>query len=74
MRARFLLPLAALLLLGAGCSKDTDTGLQRPNEIPPEVGEPRACTQEAKLCPDGSAVGRTGPNCEFAPCPTPVVK
>jgi len=30
---------------------------------------PVACTQEAKLCPDGSAVGRTGPNCEFAPCP-----
>jgi len=28
-----------------------------------------ACTMEAKLCPDGSAVGRTGPNCEFAPCP-----
>ena len=29
-----------------------------------------ACTMEAKLCPDGSAVGRTGPNCEFAECPT----
>lgn len=28
-----------------------------------------ACTEEAMLCPDGSAVGRTGPNCEFAPCP-----
>jgi len=28
-----------------------------------------ACTQEAKLCPDGSYVGRTGPDCEFAPCP-----
>jgi len=28
-----------------------------------------ACTQEAKLCPDGSSVGRIGPNCEFAPCP-----
>ena len=28
-----------------------------------------ACTLEAKLCPDGSAVGRTGPNCEFAKCP-----
>jgi hypothetical protein len=28
-----------------------------------------ACTEEAKLCPDGSAVGRTGPNCSFAPCP-----
>ncbi len=30
----------------------------------------RACTQEAKLCPDGSSVGRTGPKCEFAVCPT----
>jgi len=29
-----------------------------------------ACTMEAKICPDGSSVGRTGPNCEFAPCPT----
>ncbi len=28
-----------------------------------------ACTLEAKLCPDGSSVGRTGPNCEFSPCP-----
>lgn len=28
-----------------------------------------ACTLEAKLCPDGSAVGRTGPRCEFAKCP-----
>ena len=28
-----------------------------------------ACTEEAKVCADGSAVGRTGPNCEFAPCP-----
>lgn len=28
-----------------------------------------ACTQEAKICPDGSSVGRTGPNCEFAECP-----
>jgi len=27
------------------------------------------CTREAKLCPDGSSVGRIGPNCEFAPCP-----
>jgi hypothetical protein len=28
------------------------------------------CTMEAKLCPDGSSVGRSGPRCEFAPCPT----
>ena len=31
-----------------------------------------ACTQEARVCPDGSAVGRTGPNCEFAACPATV--
>lgn len=30
---------------------------------------PIACTADAKLCPDGSAVGRVGPSCEFAPCP-----
>lgn len=33
--------------------------------------EPTACTAEAKICPDGTAVGRTGPNCEFAECPRP---
>lgn len=27
------------------------------------------CTEEAMICPDGSSVGRTGPNCEFASCP-----
>jgi hypothetical protein len=31
-----------------------------------------ACTLEARQCPDGSYVGRSGPNCEFAPCPNPV--
>lgn len=29
----------------------------------------QVCTEEAKICPDGTAVGRVGPNCEFAPCP-----
>ena len=29
----------------------------------------KSCTLEAKICPDGSAVGRSGPNCEFDPCP-----
>jgi hypothetical protein len=32
---------------------------------------PVACTMDAKICPDGSTVGRTGPNCEFAECPEP---
>jgi len=34
----------------------------------PEDTQP-ACTLEAKICPDGSTVGREGPNCEFAECP-----
>ncbi|MDD4989295.1 MAG: hypothetical protein PHV42_02615 [Candidatus Pacebacteria bacterium] len=36
---------------------------------PTQTASPVACTTEAKLCPDGSYVGRVGPNCEFAQCP-----
>ena len=28
-----------------------------------------SCTEEARICPDGTAVGRSGPKCEFASCP-----
>ena len=28
-----------------------------------------SCTMDAKQCPDGSYVGRMGPDCEFAACP-----
>ena len=36
-------------------------------EKPNKVG----CTLEAKICPDGSAVGRNpNKNCEFDPCPS----
>jgi hypothetical protein len=28
------------------------------------------CPQDAMMCPDGSSVGRTGPDCEFATCPS----
>lgn len=30
----------------------------------------KACTMEAKVCPDGTSVGRVAPSCDFAPCPT----
>ncbi|PIQ72540.1 hypothetical protein COY13_02180 [Candidatus Roizmanbacteria bacterium CG_4_10_14_0_2_um_filter_36_35] len=30
--------------------------------------EPIVCTMDAKICPDGSAVGRVPPNCEFEEC------
>lgn len=29
----------------------------------------QGCTLEAKLCPDGSSVGRAGSECQFARCP-----
>jgi hypothetical protein len=36
----------------------------------PGVVLPQACTKEAFICPDGSAVGRDpNNNCEFPPCP-----
>lgn len=41
---------------------------RRPQGSPPPDGV--ACTMEAKLCPDGSYVGRSGPKCEFAACPS----
>lgn len=30
---------------------------------------PVTCTLEARQCPDGTYVGRSGSRCEFAPCP-----
>jgi len=40
--------------------------------VMPEIPQDEiACTAEAKICPDGSAVGRTEPNCEFTQCPVP---
>lgn len=38
------------------------------DEVPVEDDEMIACTMDAMMCPDGSYVGRTGPNCEFV-CP-----
>ncbi len=45
---------------------------QTDNKVSPtstQVTAPVVCTDEAKQCPDGSYVGRTEPNCEFATCP-----
>lgn len=57
----------------AGQATSTDE-LQAPSRAeaappPSDCEEPIACTRDAMICPDGSAVGRVGPNCEFAPCP-----
>lgn len=44
----------------------TIDGSVKSNPIQNQPG--KACTQEAKQCPDGSYVSRTGQNCEFAAC------
>src|SRR3989344_6628216 len=58
----FLIILVAAVLIGASAI----IFLKNPNLI---KQKPVACTMDAKICPDGSSVGRTAPNCEFAPCP-----
>lgn len=67
-----LIALVAVLVAGAvgyvAFFKVPTQTTPEPTESP--SSSPIACTQEAKQCSDGSYVGRTGPNCEFAPCPT----
>jgi len=64
-----LIILTLILILALGFLWFT-TGSLKINKLPTdELGPILTCTKEAKICPDGSAVGRTGPNCEFGACP-----
>jgi hypothetical protein len=71
--ALMILGAAALVLVSGGIGyamgvqQPKDVGVPPIESLPPEEGI--ACTMDAKICPDGSGVGRSGPNCEFAPCP-----
>ncbi len=61
--------LAAIILAGGWyvlVGQKLDTGTL-------DNGGNTACPQDAKLCPDGSSVARTGPNCEFAECAKPSI-
>ena len=52
------------------------TSLEMPSaqlsEQPADITPPSRtrCTKDARQCPDGSFVSRSGPDCTFAPCPT----
>lgn len=65
---------AAALLL-AGCVSPPDLPPAPPgNDSPPAppndgTQPPIACSADAKVCPDGTVVGREGADCHFAPCP-----
>ncbi|HEY9480731.1 MAG TPA: hypothetical protein VIR98_00690 [Candidatus Paceibacterota bacterium] len=62
---KIYITIVVLILLIAGITYAYRTHEPETQGIPPGV----VCTMDAKLCPDGSYVGRQGPNCEFAQCP-----
>lgn len=72
MRVYTVLLSAALALAAAACSgPPTKQDIrEQTNTFPtaqPSTGT--VCTMDAKMCPDGSYVGRVPPSCNFAPCP-----
>ncbi len=63
----------AALILGSGKKAEAPNGNTGNTTVPKDNsqdGGQVACTMEAKQCPDGSYVGRSGPKCEFKACPT----
>jgi hypothetical protein len=62
-------------LIGNPYSGDPSTNnsnlidLPTPDDLAGNPYSGTACTEEAKICPDGSSVGRIAPDCEFAACP-----
>jgi len=65
---KYLIALVVIIIIIAGVFlvKNKVVGPTAP------IGGGVACTMEAKQCPDGSYVGRTGPKCEFVACPSVV--
>ncbi len=57
---RTALVVSLFLLVGTASANE----LQKP---PPDNG--LVCPTDTQLCPDGSYISRTGPNCSWAPCP-----
>jgi len=65
-----LSPSEAPKIPGASCTCERNACVM--HALPSNGTSPNpACTADAKLCPDGSYVVRTGPDCWFAPCPAP---
>jgi len=57
---KYIILVSAILL--AACSQATPS---KPIEASPPAENQVMCTQDAKQCPDGTWVGRSGPKCEF---------
>lgn len=61
MNIKLSITIVILLLLAAGAVWYLKSSAPLPGGV--------ACTMEALVCPDGSAVGRQGPSCTFTACP-----
>lgn len=66
----FIILLLAILIAGGWYVYDKDP-FSLFGTASPDI---KACSREAMICPDGSAVTRTGPNCEFAACPNEAIR
>ncbi len=58
----------------AWCQTDPDNGINDTITPPvpqdtPQINPGVICTADTKQCPDGTYVGRTGPECKFSACP-----
>ncbi len=63
-----LVAFVALVVFFGGLMIGRVTAPQPTELVPTPLPEETLCTQDAMQCPDGSYVGRTGPNCDFI-CP-----
>lgn len=73
MHTKYIIFKLGILLFGLviGYYVGYDIGFERAMKRSslPDSENGKACTLEAKICPDGSSVGRSAPDCQFAPCP-----
>lgn len=71
MTTKTWLSVSILIVIAAVCAIIIHSVRSTPGvpATPSEGGSQVVCTMDAKICSDGSAVGRTGPKCEFAACP-----
>ncbi len=63
--------IVVLVLVAAGLVSSTRSMPAKNLDLDSNPDDAVACTMDAKMCPDGSYVGRSGPKCEFAACPGP---
>ena len=65
---KIIILIIILLVLWGGYSYFNRDTTQNLNEIPSR-GDEIMCTMDARMCPDGSYVGRQAPDCKFQICP-----